>query len=131
MPLKTKRWDDPEEPDDGRRILICRYRPRGLKKELENWHAWYPELGPSPALHSAAYAKNGISISWEIYTRRYQIEMKNPAAQARIAELVAQLKAGQTLTLLCSSACVRESRCHRSLLAEMIEEAMAKTKTAN
>ena len=42
MPIKTKRWDDPREPDDGFRLLICRYRPRALKKENETWD---PDLG--------------------------------------------------------------------------------------
>ena len=32
MPIRTRRWCDPAEPDDGLRILICRYRPRALKK---------------------------------------------------------------------------------------------------
>ena len=39
MPLKTKRWNDPVEKDDGYRLLICRYRPRGVKKTDETWDA--------------------------------------------------------------------------------------------
>ena len=30
MPLKTKRWEDPSDPDDGFRLLVTRYRPRVL-----------------------------------------------------------------------------------------------------
>ena len=45
MPLKTKRWDDPVEPDDGLRVLVCRYRPRGVRKEDETWDVWTPNLG--------------------------------------------------------------------------------------
>jgi uncharacterized damage-inducible protein DinB len=41
MPIRTKRWNDPIGDDDGFRLLICRYRPRALKKEHE----------PSPFLH--------------------------------------------------------------------------------
>ena len=37
------------------------------------------------------------------------------------AELAKKVKAGQTITLLCSSACEREDRCHRSLLKALIE----------
>ena len=37
MPIKTKRWCDPRKKSDGWRILICRYRPRALKKEDETW----------------------------------------------------------------------------------------------
>jgi uncharacterized protein YeaO (DUF488 family) len=120
MPLRTKRWDDDREADDGLRILICRYRPRGLKKELETWDVWYPELGPSVELHAAAYGKEGLKIGWEIYRRRYLLEMRRPDAQARIRELIDRLGRNETLTLLCSSACTRESRCHRSILAELL-----------
>jgi uncharacterized protein YeaO (DUF488 family) len=33
MPIKTKRWDDPIDSDDGYRLLVCRYRPRGVSRE--------------------------------------------------------------------------------------------------
>ena len=39
MPLHTKRWDDPRQEDDGHRLLVTRYRPRGLPKSDETWHA--------------------------------------------------------------------------------------------
>ncbi len=32
MPIRTKRWNDPRDPGDGFRLLVCRYRPRGLRK---------------------------------------------------------------------------------------------------
>jgi uncharacterized protein YeaO (DUF488 family) len=123
MPVRTRRWEDPSEPDDGLRVLVCRYRPRGLKKEFETWNVWHPELGPSSALHAAAYGKGGLKISWDIYRRKYLQEMRGPEAIARIGELAARVARGETVTLLCSSACERESRCHRSLLAELIEAA--------
>jgi uncharacterized protein YeaO (DUF488 family) len=129
MPIRTKRWDEDAQEADGLRILICRYRPRGLKKELETWDLWCPELGPSVELHAAAYGKHGLKIGWEIYQRRYLAEMRNPDAQTQIRHLAARLRAGQTITLLCSSACLRESRCHRSLLAALIEHAALPTQT--
>jgi len=113
------------------RVLVCRYRPRGLKKELETWDAWFPELGPSIDLHAAAYGKKGLKIGWEIYRRRYLQEMKGPEAAARIHELAARVARGETVTLLCSSACERESRCHRSLLAELIEAAVPKVSSSD
>jgi uncharacterized protein YeaO (DUF488 family) len=122
MPLKTKRWDDEVEPDDGFRLLVCRYRPRYLKKEFETWEAWMPELGPSVALHAGAYGKGGLKIGWDIYRRRYLLEMR--AQKELIADLARRVKNGEPITLLCSSSCVKESRCHRSILAELIEEAV-------
>ena len=121
MPIKTKRWDDPAEGDDGFRLLVCRYRPRGLAKENETWDAWNPNLGPSKELHADYYGKGRIPTGWSEYRPRYLREMlrQKPA----IAELAQRVKKGETITLLCSSACDRESRCHRSLLKELIERA--------
>jgi uncharacterized protein YeaO (DUF488 family) len=128
MSVHTKRWDDPRADGDGFRLLVTRYLPRGLKKQDYTWDAWQPELGPSKELHAAAYAKKGFPISWEVYCARYLNEMRKQAAA--ISELARRVSAGETITLLCSSACVRESRCHRSLLKELIEAEMARLRAA-
>jgi uncharacterized protein YeaO (DUF488 family) len=125
MPIKTKRWDDPRDGDDGFRLLITRYRPRGLPKAEETWDAWNPQLGPSKELHAAAYGKAGLKFHWDDYRRRYLAEMRTQTAA--IDELAKRVASGETITLLCSSACVRESRCHRSLLRELIENRGAAT----
>jgi uncharacterized protein YeaO (DUF488 family) len=124
MPIKTKRWDDPREADDGFRLLVTRYRPRGLPKADETWDAWQPNLGPSRELHAAVYGKRGMAIGWEDYRRRYLAEMRTQGPA--IEELATRVAAGETITLLCSSQCVRESRCHRSLLRDLIEARLAK-----
>ena len=119
MPIRTKRWDDPRDPEDGFRLLVCRYRPRGLPKAEETWDHWQPELGPSRALHAAFYGKDRLPTSWAEYRQRYLREML--AQKEAIASLAARHQAGETITLLCSSECKREARCHRSLLKELIE----------
>ncbi|HEX8524793.1 MAG TPA: DUF488 family protein [Tepidisphaeraceae bacterium] len=128
MPIKTKRWDDPVEADDGHRLLICRYRPRGIAKSGETWDAWEPSLGPSQDLHAGAYAKHGANLSWESYQRLYLSEMRS---QGKLIDALAKrVAAGETITLLCSSACTRESRCHRSLLKMLIERRLQATQTS-
>ena len=121
--IKTKRWNDPAEPDDGFRLLVTRYRPRGVSKADETWDAWDPHLGPSVELHAAVYGKGVPPIRWETYRRRYLLEMRKQ--KAKIEELARRASGGEQITLLCSSACVRESRCHRSILKELIERAAA------
>jgi uncharacterized protein YeaO (DUF488 family) len=117
--IKAKRWNDPAEPDDGYRLLVCRYRPRGVPKEKETWDAWLPQLGPSRALHAAVYGKGGAPIPWEEYEARYVAEMEAQAFWIRgFAERLAK---GERLTLLCSSACTDPARCHRTLLRALIE----------
>ena len=122
MPILTKRWDDPiDAKADGTRILITRYRPRALPKEKETWTEWIADLGPSKDLHAAYYKKIGNGITWDQYRIAYLREMRD---QKPLINLLAQRHAaGETITLLCSSQCVRESRCHRSLLKELIEKA--------
>jgi uncharacterized protein YeaO (DUF488 family) len=132
VPLKTKRWNDPIEPDDGFRLLVTRYRPRGVSKEDEAWDDWQPKLGPSTKLHAAVYAENHSPVPWPLYRRSYLAEQR---ANAELIDALAKrVAAGETITLLCSTACTRESRCHRSLLRELIEtrlDAQADTPAAD
>src|SRR5215468_6027319 len=100
--IKTKRWDEPRKPDDGFRLLICRYRPRALPKKKETWDQWWPEFGPSKELHADYYGKNGPPISWEEYKQRYLEEMKSQ--EELIDELAHLVAEGKTITLLCSRA---------------------------
>ena len=124
MPIKTRRWNDPPDEDEGLRVLVCRYRPRGVAKADETWDIWYPDLGPSKELHAAVYVEDASRIGSPQYRRRYLHEQRSN--QQRIEELAARVRKGETITLLCSSACTREARCHRSLLRELIEAAAGK-----
>ena len=125
MPIRTKRWNDEQEPDDGFRLLVCLYRPRALPKKDETWDAWWKELGLSKELHADFYGKHGrLPISMPEYRRRYLEEMQGQ--KEKIAELARRVAAGETITLLCSSACTRETHCHRTLLKKLIEEEMAR-----
>jgi len=102
------------------RILVCRYRPRALAKTDETWHLWCADLAPSKELHADFYGKKGNSITWEQYRDRYLEEMKVQTENIRfLAEKVA---AGETITLLCSSACEDAQKCHRSLLRVLIDD---------
>jgi uncharacterized protein YeaO (DUF488 family) len=126
--IKTKRWDEPREADDGFRLLICRYRPRALLKSKETWDLWWKQLGPSKELHGAFYGKHGQTpLSWEEYRQLYLNEMKGEEQQESIAILAEKVAEGKTITLLCSSACTDAAHCHRTLLKQLIEERLAQT----
>ena len=123
MPVRTKRWNEPRELEDGYRLLICRFRPRGVPKLSEPWDAWCNALGPSEELHAAAYGKRGPAIEFAEYERRFLSEMERQ--RYWIAGFAAHLRRGETITLLCSSACVDASRCHRTIVKRLLEEAAA------
>ncbi len=110
-------------PEDGERLLVMRYWPRGVRREAVD--RWLRDLAPSarllseyrerddPATRSAATGDDGLR-SW--FASAYRAEM---AAQAPlIGELRARHERGETITLLC--ACHDPARCHRSLLADLI-----------
>jgi uncharacterized protein YeaO (DUF488 family) len=121
MTIRTRRWNDPEKKGDGRRLLVCRYRPRGVRKEDETWDVWLPDLGPSRELHADFYGKRGPPIGWSEYRRRYLSEMR--ARRGELEKVVEILRRGETVTLLCSSACRDPARCHRTLLEKLLEKA--------
>ncbi len=123
MSIKTKRWCDKAEKGDGYRLLICRYRPRGVPKADETWDGWCTELAPSRELHADYYGKHGPPIMWDEYRQRYLEEMK--AQEELIDELAKLVGEGKTVTLLCSSACTDATHCHRTLLKQLIEAKLA------
>jgi uncharacterized protein YeaO (DUF488 family) len=126
MPLRTRRWNDPIEADDGFRLLVCRLRPRGVAKATQPWDDWWPDLGPSRALLDAFHGKRGVEpVPWPDYARRYLEEMRQPGALWRLRALARRLAGGESVTLLCSSACKDPERCHRTLLAGLLREATA------
>lgn len=128
MAIKTKRWCDRREKDDGYRLLVCRYRPRALPKAKETWDGWIPDLGPSKELHADFYGKHGRpATTWADWKHRYVEEMKSQ--REWLDELAALVAEGKTITLLCSRSCLDETHCHRALLKELIEQRAAELAT--
>jgi uncharacterized protein YeaO (DUF488 family) len=121
MTIRTRRWIDPGQKGDGLRVLVCRYRPRGVRKEDETWDVWLPGLGPSRELHADFYGKRGPPIGWSEYRRRYLAEMR--ARPDELEKIAGRLRRGERVTLLCSSACHDAERCHRTLLEKLLEKA--------
>ncbi len=115
MPIATKRIYDPPSPDDGHRLLVMRYWPRGVRKERVD--AWDRGLAPSRELLGDL---NSGAIERLEYRKRFRWEMANrPDSVASMVTLRELAKDG-TVTLLCW--CPDEERCHRGLLREIIEE---------
>jgi uncharacterized protein YeaO (DUF488 family) len=118
--IRTRRWNDDVRPDDGTRILVCRYRPRGVRKEEETWDEWSRDLGPTPELHAAVYGKGQRAIGFAEYRRRYLSELAEDPGRFQLRALAERVAAGESITLLCSSACVDESQCHRTILRDLL-----------
>ncbi|MEO6576908.1 MAG: DUF488 domain-containing protein [Polyangiaceae bacterium] len=95
--IRIKRTYDVPARGDGRRVLVERLWPRGMKKEELVMHAWLKEVAPSTALRQWF----GHRVErWEEFRRRYTEELgANPAAWKPIAELSER----GTVTLLYSA----------------------------
>jgi uncharacterized protein YeaO (DUF488 family) len=100
--------------------------PRGVRKTdfaRENWYdVWVPDLAPSAQLVSWALADPWTDERWKRYAREYIREMKEPSAQ-RLITLLAALSRDTNFSVGCY--CEDESRCHRSLLRELLRDAGA------
>lgn len=112
--IRTKSVYSPAEVADGRRVLTTQYWPRGISKRAI--HEYVRSLGPSRDLLRGF--KSG-EISWDAYKERYLQEMQEEHAKEEIRRL-ANLAQRETVTILCI--CEDESKCHRTLLRDLILE---------
>ena len=95
--LKIKRIYDAVSPDDGKRILIDRLWPRGMKKEDAKIDEWLKDIAPSDELRKW-FAHD--PKKWKEFKERYKKELKGKAVI--IARLRKEMKSGN-VTLLYSA----------------------------
>ena len=100
--------------------------PRGVPKaefaSRDFYDVWLPELAPSAPTVSWALSEPWTPARWRRYERTYLKEMAAPAAR-HLIELLATLSKTTNLAVGCY--CEDASRCHRSLLARLLDEAGA------
>ena len=95
--ITLKRAYEPPAASDGKRILVERLWPRGIRKEALKLDRWLREVAPSTALRKWF---NHDPAKWEEFLRRYRAELDaNPEAWE---ELQRETKTGR-VTLLFSS----------------------------
>jgi uncharacterized protein YeaO (DUF488 family) len=126
MAIHIVRLGGPRHADEGLRIGTVRRPPRGVPKEefaRGNWYdVWYPNLAPSAPLVKAALAAQSAA-EWRDFVRKYKAEMANPDA-AHTLVLLAALSHDSDFSVGCY--CEDESRCHRSVLRELLAAKGAK-----
>ena len=114
MTIKLKSLRQSRESSDGFRILITRFRPRYVKKENENWDAWYRELAPSRQLWYDYFKSN--KIDWNQYRRQFVEEMMDNPKSIGFIHLLSKFEDNndKNITLICF--CENEKNCHRSIV---------------
>lgn len=108
----TKTVYDPPGPSDGKRILVMTLWPRGVAKDKVD--VWMKELGtPRETIRKWKAGR----ITWSEFVKEYKKSLKGK--DPLLKQLSDESKKG-TITLLCTEK--DQSRCHRSILKEAIEE---------
>jgi uncharacterized protein YeaO (DUF488 family) len=126
MAVRIVRLGTDRVPHEGLRIGTVRRPPRGVPKSefsSGNWYdVWLPTLAPSPET-----IKLGLSAEsrreWGAFVKRYRAEMAN-SENSRVLDLLAALSHESNFSVGCY--CEDESRCHRSILRELLRDRGAK-----
>jgi len=126
MAVRIVRLGSSRLPGEGLRIGTVRRPPRGVPKAQyakQNWYdVWSPELAPSAATVKLAQAAT-TERQWAAFRKRYRAEMAAPE-RSRLLDLLAALSREADFSVGCY--CAEESRCHRSVLRELLQEHGAK-----
>lgn len=116
--VRTYRIGSPREKSEGLRIGAVRFLPRGVKKsdysKYDYFDLWLPLVAPSRELLKS-FTSGKISAAQ--FFRAYRTEMRLPAVR-HLLELLA--KVAQRTPILVGCYCEDETRCHRSVLIELI-----------
>jgi len=116
----------PRKRGEGVRLGTVRRPPRGVPKadfaRLDYYDVWFPNLSPSAELVQEALAAED-DRAWAKFTRKFRREMNAPD-RSRELDVLAALSQQTNISLGCY--CEDESRCHRSVLRELLMERGAK-----
>ena len=120
MSVRVIRLGTPRIPGEGTRIGTVRRPPRGVPKSqfsARNWYdVWFPNLAPSLATLQLGQ-RASTPAQWSAFARKYKAEMAAPQAKHEL-ELLAVLSHSTDFSVGCY--CEDESRCHRSILKQLL-----------
>lgn len=124
--IKTRSVWSNVKKNDGLRILVTRFRGRGLP--TSRYDVWMPSLGPSEALLRTVQSG---SIDWKMFAKKYREELyldgpiddrsetiKNHGQKSAL-RLLKALGRKQNVTLMCHCD-ENATECHRFLLEKEI-----------
>lgn len=122
MSIRVVRLGAPRAPGEGTRIGTVRRPPRGVPRtefaSRDYYDVWFPNLAPTQETVTLGLAAE-TPAQWKAFERKYRAEMKAPGPKHDLA-LLAALSHGAHFSVGCY--CEDESRCHRSILRELLRE---------
>jgi len=125
MAIRIVRLGSKRAEGEGLRIGTVRRPPRGVPKAEFGTHdyydVWLPNLSPSASLVTQAKhaQQTGSQAEWNNFARSYRAEM-NDSDTSKVLDLLAALSHSTDFSVGCY--CEDESRCHRSILRQLLSE---------
>jgi len=124
--IRIVRLGSERAKDEGLRIGTVRRPPRGVPRRefaTRNFYdVWLPNLAPSESLLKTGQIAGG-EREWRAFARRYRAEMARPEV-SHLLDVLAALSHTTNFSVGCY--CQDESRCHRSLLRELLAKRQAR-----
>jgi uncharacterized protein YeaO (DUF488 family) len=122
MSIRIVQLGTPRAAGEGLRLGTVRRPPRGVPKadfaRLDYYDVWLPNLSPSAQLVAEGLAADDEK-EWKAFRRKFTAEMNQPDA-SRLLDLLAAMSKQTSFSLGCY--CEDESRCHRSVLRELLAQ---------
>lgn len=126
MSVQIVRLGTTRKSNEGLRIGTVRRPPRGVKKSeyaSQNWYdVWLPNVAPTAELMKQGQTAESDK-EWSRFVKKYRSEISSPD-KSRILDLLAAMSHTSNFSVGCY--CENESRCHRSILRELLAERGAK-----
>jgi uncharacterized protein YeaO (DUF488 family) len=120
--VRIVRLGTPRAKNEGIRLGTVRRPPRGVPKSAfasQNWYdVWFPLLAPSAETVKMALSSTSAA-DWARFVKRYRSEMSTLDVR-HVLDLLAALSHESNFSVGCY--CEDESRCHRSILRELLIE---------
>ncbi|MCF2133812.1 MULTISPECIES: DUF488 domain-containing protein [Mycetohabitans] len=121
MSIRIVQLGSPRADDEGLRIGTVRRPPRGVPKaefaRCNYYDVWLPIL--SPDADGVAQAKSARSqTEWNAFARSFRAAM-NSGDASKVLDVLAALSKSTNFSIGCY--CEDESRCHRSILRELLK----------
>ncbi|NPT43978.1 DUF488 family protein [Paraburkholderia sp. 1N] len=122
MSISIVQLGSPRADDEGVRIGTVRRPPRGVPRTefatRDYYDVWLPNLSPDAELVKEAKAV-ASDAEWAAFAKKFRTEM-NSSDTSKVLDLLAALSKTANFSVGCY--CEDESRCHRSILRQLLDE---------
>lgn len=112
--VMTKSIFEPVERDDGYRVLITRFYPRGVQRS--HFDEWVSILSPRPEL---LFGYKEGKIGWDSFKDSFVSQLRNDIGSLDAILALYDLSRKRDITLLCFER--SGSPCHRHIVRDVIE----------